>query len=565
MADVDELITFGADFAQARADLVAFKAELAGNPIRLQFAMAGGPGAASGAALPPAIAGSLGGGGGLGSGIYGSRFTVGNGLATTPPALAGQMAANGPNVAGGTGGGGSGVQAAGADLVSAIRSLAAQIRGAGGLAASGGMLAGASGGATVTSGTPYTQPDLNELANVQAGGGNAGEGTAAGDARQRATSGRRMGLSRLRGLFYTYGAYEGMRALNAQSVNAVRGQYAETPSDAMDAELDTISSTTSGPYGAAAGIALDIRGYLGGGDGPTQARGRAIEAKGLARATSRTRQDYLALSQSARTWQSGTGRYGQAAAGIENDYDAERMRLSEEREDASNIQDGSVRNDRMTALRLRERMNYVSRDFRRGNLDRETTNETLGYQDQAAVARGAMTSGAARRAGMVRGFAGSATDMDRQRDTAELGAFDAQEGYRVWGREYQAGSDRDVAGYNYARRPNVGRAVGTFNRGLLESEDARRSGSDKEADLIQQRTVLELAGMRRDLVEKGTGRFEENPLAVDFGQAGSTGESTRHEGDDVPEAIKKIGDLLETWSDKLDQVNDFLSQFNEKI
>lgn len=546
MADEGEdvILTFGTDLSKVRADLSQFSSEVSSTPIALPVGRpAKGFGSMSdfgsivndpgiNPATRAAIVAQM------------SQFTSGP--------VAGQAATAATAAAGGGSvnqSAASQVQLAGQQLAAAIQQVTRQIQSAGGRMGGGGSGIGGGGGGGGGSGGRF-----------DAGGGDDESGADGGGSSFRSA---RSALRFVRGALMTFGVVEMLHAYRHERLSEAAVQYASTRSEAIDAHVQGINSLQSGLIGSLAGTAFDAADWLSGGAvrGPTTGIETAMRAKAVINAGTALNASTVQSYAATNIRNSGPGKYGRASAGILNRNLTESNEIDQYERDTNPAMDPFLFGLRQTNIALRRQTLRLNTQYAKEQLNQDLSDEIVGYADQADVAYGKMTSGAARRSQLVRRAARSTSPMDRARDAAELYAFDAQEGYRVWGREYSATASRDEAYFDATRRPDVGRAVGIYSRGILESQDALRNGSAAESDLIKQRTAYQLYGLQDRLLGGGHGQFVESPFAMDLGGRGSTGERSTREGDDIEEAIQKISEMLPT----LVSMKEFLDSINQKI
>lgn len=544
MADEDVVLTFGADLSQVQAQLAQFQGQLRGNPVGVPI---GAP--AIGGGSPHFIGGQIStgwnGGGGLTGGGFGTQAvqSAGSQLAATIQQVTQQVRAAGSGSGGGIGIAGPGSPWSQRQLNRAWASdVREQIAAAGSGYGAGFALAAAGGSGDGGGGGNWTQADLNRLAAVNAARtGGIGGGAAAAAAGGRFGS----GLSRFRGLFYSLGAYEVAHSLRGSALAQAQAQFADSPTESLDADIAGVDASTSGVYGGFIGLGADLLSSVGIGVGPNKIKQLALEAKARSRAVARLGQAIVGTKSQQNIETGGRGSYGSSLAGIGNAYLAESESINEEAADASASQDPFIKSTRLAAVGIRRATAAARRAYAIQQLNQDVADDMAGYADQAAVAGGRLSTGSAQRNALLRRFARSTTDVDRARDAAELSAFDASEGYRIGHREYAAQGELDEARLRYQRQPNVARALGIYNQAFLASEDATRQGSSQEALLIRQSAAYNLAGFRRQLIEGGQATYESNPAGVDFGQAGSSGRASIHEGDDMKELNAKVDKMIE--------------------
>lgn len=601
MADVE--ITFSADLSLVRQQLKDFASEVDRSPILLKMGASAG-GAASGSAsaspvvsaqnaasaMPGAMAAYTGGapvGGGGGSSA--AVMQAGNELAGAIRSVSMQLRTNYSNSGGGGGSGpadwinipngrasalaGGGMGGGGQRLLSGpagsggggggggvIPVQVARVIAAGGGGGNRGGGGGGGGGYDDEEGGFFAQQNNFTQNNVYgSGGGGSGRGG------EKASKGK--GLSALRGALYGYGIHEGYSAWRTNQTNGTMAAFASTPTESLDAEIATAQAATSGPFGTAVGMFGDFADKVGdskwlgfvfptafvasklGMSGPTKVMQSAIEAKARLTAVDQRGRTMLEARNDQRSRDYGPGEYSQRAAGILNTFDTEQYQAAQELSDASNTKDEDMRKLRMKTAHMKMDASKDRREYSATQLRADAEDYMSGNQDSAAVARGQMNQTTLGRNRIDRELARQVNPDQRRITETERDAYDANEGYRIWQREWSAGTDRDVAKLQFDRKPSMAKIESVYNSGIAQSEDAKRSGSSAEADLIMQRTKYQLAGFGRDLMAGGSTFTTSDPMSVDFGQAGVTGKSSYHEGDDSAEAIKKIQDILGDFVD----------------
>nr|WP_294560389.1 hypothetical protein [uncultured Rhodopila sp.] len=108
----------------------------------------------------------------------------------------------------------------------------------------------------------------------------------------------------------------------------------------------------------------------------------------------------------------------------------------------------------------------------------------------------------------------------------------------------------------YRSQPDTARARSTYNAGEDQALDLEHQGRGAQAREVLEGTLARLQKRQFDLLYGGHAEGVDNPLAIDFGQAGVSGQASFHEGDDTAAAIAETNRLIATLIEEIQKLPD---------
>lgn len=560
MADLPPLIIpTQIDPTGALAGVAALQSQIGSNPAR-------------GGAVGPQLAGTFGGagigppvigGGGLGAGgTAGNVQSAGAQLAGAIQGVTQQVraAAAAGGVARTLNGGGALLSAPVAGGIAPVAGPV--VGGAGGGAGGGGGYGG--GGGTVAAGPVggggWTQGNLNQLAAANAGlasgGGGPGGRVNRGGGQSGFLSG---GISLYTGVELLRTAD---RLFTGDRLDRINSGYAGSLTERLEIERSGVERRFQGLFGELAGAELDFTPLGNSVEGPRAARERLSQSIGTSRLRDRNRDLGVDVRSGDRSLAAGSGNIARQRSAIQNRLDAESTRLDSDItqsiiQSSNPALSAEGRAAAQAGLRSQYRrfgQVYGQADIDQRGIDNDVNDQLLEQSGRYGVARGQFNRTYAGRQVLAARAARAAPGSDDARLAGgDLQAYDAEQGYANWRGDYAARGERDESYYRLNRAPNVARATGIFNNGVLDFERARREGTPQQAEFSRQTTRNNLLDFQRSLLESGSAVFSEN-ADLDLGQKGKTGLASTREGDDLAQVLAYMPQLLQALNDLADRI-----------